>query len=148
MSLAHFTGLHFFLLGVAVGIALMGVLTWLTDIVAARRAFAVLEDHPLPAMPRRRRHRDALPPETTTMIQRELKPGEGTGTCDCGRMPRLIETRGNPRPDQLATAPSMAYHLECSPCQRTTARHAEQIVAQAWWNAGLVHPITATRLSA
>ena len=40
MSLFPFGGLHFFLLGVAVGIALMGVLTWLTDIVAARRAFA------------------------------------------------------------------------------------------------------------
>lgn len=148
MSLFPFGGLHFFLLGVAAGIALMGVLTWLTDIVAARRAFAVLEDHPLPAMPRRRRFRDALPVETTHMIQRELKPGPGTRPCTCGRTPRLIETRGNPIPGQLAKEPTTVYHLECPPCLIATARDASQLAAQAQWNLGGTHPIAAPRLTA
>ena len=148
MSLAHFAGLHFFLLGVAAGIALMGVLTWLTDRAAERQAFAVLDNHPLPAMPRRRRHRDALPPETTTMIQRELKAGAGTRPCTCGRQPRLIETRGNPIPGQLAKEPTTVYHLECPPCLIATARDASQLAAQAQWNLGGTHPIAAPRLTA
>lgn len=82
------------------------------------------------------------------MIQREIKPGSGTRPCACGRLPRLIETRGNPAPDQLASSPAVAYHFECPPCGIATARDREQLVAQAQWNLGATHPITATRLSA
>lgn len=137
-----------FMAGVGIGIVLMGLLTWGVDHLAARRARSEISRQAMAPSTLRRRNRDAFPPERTEMIQREITPGAGTGTCDCGRMPKLIETRGNPRPDSLAKATTTAYHLECPPCGITTERDPEQLVAQAKWNAGVVHPITATRLSA
>ena len=82
------------------------------------------------------------------MIQRELKPGPRTRPCSCGRLPRLIETRGNPTQGQLARVSTTAYHLECPPCHIATGRDASQLVVQAQWNVGTTHPITAPRLTA
>lgn len=137
-----------FMAGVAVGIVLMGLLTWGVDHLAAKRARAEIERQPATPAVHRRRNRDAFPPERTDMIQREITPGAGTGTCDCGRMPKLIESRGNPRINDLAKARVTTYHFECPPCGIATERDPEQLVAQAKWNASVVHPITATRLSA
>ncbi|MCG2605014.1 MAG: hypothetical protein KBO60_18295 [Achromobacter sp.] len=146
--MTSFSGLHFFLLGVAAGIALMGVMSWLASKAAEHEALIALDEHPLPAMPQRRRFRDALPVETTHMIQRELKAGAGTRPCTCGRTPRLIETRGNPMPGQLAKEPTTVYHLECPPCLIATARDRSQLVVQAQWNVGASYPIAAPRLTA
>lgn len=146
MNALHGSGFYLFLAGLGTGIAFMTVLLLLADKAAAREArrqFPLASD-----TPRRRRFRDALPVETTTMIQRQLVPGPGTYPCACGRMPHLIETRGNPDPKRLADKPTTAYHLECPPCGITTDRDPHQLVPQAKWNAGFTHPIDVTRLSA
>lgn len=137
-----------FMAGMAAGIALMAVIFWATDHLAAKRAAHQMDRRADATRPARRRNRDTITRETTDMIQRELKPSAGTGSCDCGRKPRLIETRGNPRSEQLATTRATHYHLECPPCGLTTDRYPSAVVAEAKWNAGLVHPISVTRLSA
>lgn len=146
MNALHGSCFYLFLAGLGTGIAFMTVLLLLADKAAAREARRHL---PLTSdTPRRRRFRDALSVETTTMIQRQLTPGPGTYPCACGRMPHLIETRGNPDPKRLADKPTTAYHLECPPCGITTARDPHQLVPQAQWNAGITQPIDVTRLSA
>ncbi len=143
--------LALYMLGVASGIALMALLTWATDRVAARLADEHAENEAPAPVAMRRRNRDAFPSGTSEMIQAEVKlsaPGAVVTSCACGRLPRLIETRGNPNTERLATLRTVAYHFECAPCALTTPRADTQAAALALWNDGATHPITATRLSA
>lgn len=143
--------LALYMLGVASGIALMALLTWATDRVAARRADEHAENEAPAPVAMRRRNRDAFPSETSEMIQAEVKlslAGAAVISCECGRLPRLIETRGNPNTERLATLRTVTYHFECAPCALATKRAYTLEIALAMWNGGVTHPITATRLSA